>query len=295
MATLGWIALAVNLHFATAADTAPRAVEHQYILSARVRPLVVLWIRRDNVGAGRVRWANGAGEKSVELVIGSDPDRVPMRINRWGYIGEFHRPGEADVIGVMTETEETSVEQARRNLDRRGATHVYRCMRTSIRDGQSATALFGLAFPEAVTYRAVDNVRRQVEERTGTARQVPVPAGTDHGFLLAVWNLVDTSVTMHRAGAPQARLKRDCVYANMLYEVRLESAKSTVQGLLESEFAVLNRATGKTTRFQMTYGVDTPLAGVPVRIVFRPNWWFEAELNLVREGDIRGATVRGGE
>lgn len=281
MATLGWIALAVNLHFAAAANAASPPVEHQYVLSARVRPFVVLWIRRDNVGAGRIRWTNDTEGKGVELVIGSDPDRVPMRINRWGYIGEFTRPGEADVIGVMTETEETSVEQAQQNLARRGATHVYRAMRTRIRGGESTTALFGLSFPDTVTYRAVDHVREQVVDGKGTARKVPVPADADHGFLTAVARLVETSVERHRAGTAPGRLKRNCIYANMLYEVRLESTKATAQGMLESEFAVLNRTTRKTTKFQMTYGVEAPLAGVPVRIVFRPNWWFEAELNLI--------------
>jgi len=271
----------VNLHFAAAADRTPPPVEHQYVLSARVRPLLVIWIRRDNVGAGRIRWTEGIEGKSVELVIGSDPDRVPMRINRWGYIGEFTRPGEADVVGVMTETEETSVEQAQKNLERRGATHVYRAMRTRIRDGESVTALFGLSFPDTVTYRAVDHVRQQVVDGKGLARKVPVPADAEHGFLTAVARLVETSVEMHRAGTPPGRLKRNCIYANMLYEVRMESTKATTQGMWESEFAVLNRATRKTTKFQMTYGVEPPLAGVPVRIVFRPNWWFEAELNLI--------------
>lgn len=281
MATLGWIALAVNLQFAAAGNEAPPPVEHQYVLSARVRPLLVLWIRRDNVGAGRIRWSNNTEGTGVELVIGSDPDRVPMRINRWGYIGEFTRPGEADVIGVMTETEETSVEQAKQNLARREATRIYRAMRTRIRDGESTTALFGLLFPDTVTYREVDHVREQVVEGKGTARRVPVPAGADHGFLTSVARLVETSVEMHRAGTSPERVKRNCIYANMLYEVRLESTQATPRGMLESEFSVLNRTTRKTTKFQMTYGVEAPLAGVPVRIVFRPNWWFEAELNLI--------------
>ena len=283
MATLGWIALAVNLHFAAAADALPPPVEHHYILSARVRPLL-FWIRRDNVGAGRIRWTNAThGARSLELVIGSDPDRVPMRINRWGYIGEFTRPGEAEVIGVMTETEETTVEEAQRNLDQAGAHHVYRAMRTQIRNGSSLTTLFGLKFPQTVTYRAVDHVRQQVLLEEGTARKVPVPAGVDHGFLTSVSLLVDTSVALHRAGTPASSLKRQCLYANTLYEVHLESAKLAAPDTLQSQFAVVNRSTGKTTRFHMTYGAQAPFAGVPLQVVFRPNWWFEAELNLVKE------------
>lgn len=279
MATLGWIALAVNLHFAAVAEALPPPVEHHYILAARVRPLL-FWIRRDNVGAGRIRWATAPHGRSLELLIGSDPDRVPMRINRWGYIGEFTRPGEADVIGVMTETEETTVEEAQRNLDSAGAQHVYRAMRTQIRDGSSLTTLFGLMFPRTVTYRAVDDVRQQMVDKEGTTRKVPVPHGVDHGFLTSVSFLVDTSVALHHAGSLPGRLKRHFLYANMLYELRLESSKPAAPDTLQSEFAVLNRTTGKTTRFHMTYGVQAPFAGIPLQVVFRPNWWFEAELNL---------------
>lgn len=183
----------------------------------------------------------------------------------------------------MTETEETTVEEAQRNLGSAGAQHVYRAMRTQIRDGSSLTTLFGLMFPRTVTYRAVDDVRQQMVDKEGTTRKVPVPDGVDHGFLTSVSQLVDTSVTMHRAGTPPGRLKRFCLYANMLYEVRLESSKPAAPHTLESEFAVLNRVTGKTTRFHMTYGTEPPFAGVPLQVVFRPNWWFEAELNLEKE------------
>jgi hypothetical protein len=204
---------------------------------------------------------------------------VPMRINRWGYIGEFIRPGEAEILGVMTETEETTVEQAQRNLDQRGATHVYRAMRTRIHDGASITTLFSLSFPDTVTYRAVDHVREKVNAGDGAPRKVPVPENADHGFLNSVAKLVDTTIALHRAGTPPGRLKRQCIYANTIYEVRTEST-SVAQGILRSEFAVWNRTTGKTTRFQMTYGSEGQLEGVPTRITFRPNWWFEAELNL---------------
>lgn len=116
--------------------------------------------------------------------------------------------------------------------------------------------------------------------RQGKAQRVPVPEEADHGFLTAVESLVDTSVALYRAGTAPGRLKRVCIYANTLYEVRVESTRAAATNTLESDFAVRNRATGKTSRFRMMYGAAGPLAGVPVRIVFRPNWWFEAELNL---------------
>jgi hypothetical protein len=43
---------------------------------------------------------------------------------------------------------------------------------------------------------------------------------------------------------------------------------------------VRNLTAGTTTPFRLIYATDGPLAEVPVRIVYRPRWWFEVELTL---------------
>ena len=63
----------------------PKVAEHRYRVAARIRPLLLFWIGRDNVGSARIAWYRGAGEdRGFELLLGSDPARAPRRINQWG-------------------------------------------------------------------------------------------------------------------------------------------------------------------------------------------------------------------
>ena len=68
----------------------PVRVEHRYRMLGRVRPLL-FWISREDVGGAQVTWREAADGVGYELLIGSDPERAPRRINRWGYIGEERR------------------------------------------------------------------------------------------------------------------------------------------------------------------------------------------------------------
>ena len=78
-----------------------------YTLTARVR-LLLLWISRPGVGAGRITWSSDGGSSELALLIGSDPARAPMKINRWVYIVERVSESCAELVGIMTEAEEHS-------------------------------------------------------------------------------------------------------------------------------------------------------------------------------------------
>ena len=69
-------------------STLPVTQSHTYKMSGRVRaPL--LWVGRDDVGSGIIRWRGGtagpAGNvgNGYELLIGSDPLRAPGGLNKW--------------------------------------------------------------------------------------------------------------------------------------------------------------------------------------------------------------------
>ena len=53
--------------------------------------------------------------------------------------------------------------------------------------------------------------------------------------------------------------------------------------VIESEFETRNLTSGETSRFSITFGAHSPIAETPIRIVYRPRWWFEAELLLAEE------------
>ena len=108
------LALAVGVHANAASSAASPSSgssgeRHHYAISARVRPLLVFWISRSGVGDAVVTKRQGPSETGYSLLIGSDPDRAPRRINRWGYINEEMRGGEATLIGLMTESDEDSI------------------------------------------------------------------------------------------------------------------------------------------------------------------------------------------
>lgn len=111
------------------------SIDRYYTLTARVR-LVLFWINRPAVGAGRITWGESNGEtRGLALLIGSDPARAPMKINRWGYIVERVTGSRAELMGVMTEAEEQSIEQARVNLGSTNAAHSFKAIRSWIQDG----------------------------------------------------------------------------------------------------------------------------------------------------------------
>src|SRR5262249_16162329 len=93
---------------------------HHYAIDARVRPLLLFWISRHDIGDAVVLKRQAPSEAGYSLLIGSDPERAPRRINRWGYIDEQIRGNEATLIGLMTESDEDSIDQAEANIRRHG-------------------------------------------------------------------------------------------------------------------------------------------------------------------------------
>jgi hypothetical protein len=276
----------------------------QYTMTARVR-LLLFWISRQGVGGGRIAWSEGAdGSRAVELLIGSDPERAPMRINRWGYIVERVVGSSAELIGVMTESEEQSIEQAQIAVSRSGATHSFKGIRGSLSEGFAQSTTLHLLLSEDFTFRSADTLLRQLPQNGSPIRQTRVPDGTEPGFLFALKGLVHDSVeNFLRSGEINAGRQSRCrfVYAGSLYELTRRSSRlvqedtvngRTYHGVIKSEFETCNLATGEMSRFSITYGSQPPFTETPIRIVYRPRWWFEAELLLAGEPEVAEAVGR---
>lgn len=268
--------------------------EHAYTLAVRVRPLL-FWIRRDNVGDARLTWSAGpVGTRRLEFLIGSDPERTPMRINRWGYLAETTCGGAAALVGVMTESDEQSVEEARASTEGGGrGGHAFKAIRSSFAAGESRAEVTRLVVAENFTYRDVDVVLQRALREAGAARRLQVVAGTESGFLVAVAALVHERVeAFARTGRVERgpATTRTFVYGDRLFDLSIRSSTLVpalvaggvhVRPVIESEFEVRNLTTKQRTPFRIAYGTEAPFAEVPVRVVYRPRWWFEAELLLV--------------
>ena len=256
-------------------------VEQQYAVTGRVK-LLLIWTGRREVGQARfARAESSAGARHLALLIGTDPDRAPMRLNRWGYIAETTCNAETLVTGVMTESKEQSVDQAMARGNDQARRLPLRAIRSRVSATAAATETSTIIPTRMVTFRDVDDVlAMSPSARTGVS--IAVPPQAEAGFLRAVTSLIqDSALTYRRSLKPPTGLHRLYVYGGTLYDMTLQHSRKTDDaGELESDFQVQNRTTSATTQFQISYATSGSHPGVARRIVYRPRWWLELELLL---------------
>jgi hypothetical protein len=276
--------------------TVPVVAEHRYRMLAKVRPLL-FWITEDNVGGARISWRGADnGDFGLDLLIGSDPDRAPRRINRWGYIAEQVQGTTAHVLGVMKQSTEQTVAEAESQIGREGqGGFVYRAIQGTSSEREAHAGVTTVHVDRDLTFRDIDPLLAAVGSASDGAadnRTVPLPAGTRPGFLIALRDLVNDSVeadTQRSAESTKPKRTLTYVYYGVFYDLSMKSSdrvkKATIGGnvyanLIRSDFEIKNHSNGETTRFQLTYGAAGALAGVPVHAVYQPRWWFEVQLFL---------------
>lgn len=275
----------------------PLIRQEQYVVNARIRPLFVFWVGRDNIGAGRIAWRGSPdGTTGIEFLIGSEPARTPRQINRWGYVAEEVDHNEARVIGLMRDSGEETFEQAKANVEHEGERSVFKAIRTTIAGGRAITQAITLQAPSTVTYRGVDMLLAAMP-MTGRPHEIELPPGTESGFLSALTGMLKrtpSSCAAARAPVPTTHyLYNQTVYDLVMVSVTCRSTlhvdKRTFREVIEGHFEVRNRRTADVTKFELDYGVSGPLREVPIRAVFRPRWWMEIELVLAPDGSTSPA------
>ncbi len=290
------LALAAAVQAAPTAEHATAAAamdgqHHHYTIGARVRPLL-FWIGKDDVGDAIVAKKSEVDLVRYALLIGSDPDRAPRGINRWGYLSEEIRGSDATLVGLMTESDEESVDQAEANLRKRAGDRTFNVIRESINGGEARSIVTSVAAPSTYTIRNVDTLlgladRTGVEGKTRVAR---LPPGARPGFLTALADLIHAQASDWRAtGLVHATEPIAYVYHGKVYEVRVTKShalrRPRVEGaadehVIASQFQVVSAKDGETTDFSMTYAADGPLAETPLTATYQPRWWIEIRLTL---------------
>jgi hypothetical protein len=277
---------------APAAGIAPSRgrIECNYTMNVGVRPLL-FWIGWSDIGGGQIGWIKDPdGEESLELLIGSDPARTPRQINRWGYISEHIAGSSADLIGIMTQTDEQSIEQAKAVVGKTEKKHAFKAIRSRLSGSEAQSSTIQLHFDKNFTYRDASSVLNLIPASGSSFRQLRIPDGTDPGFLFAVKEIIRESVDQYRGSGDWSHPKpRRYVYSATLFNLSVVSArlldKMEVNGhqyteLIENRFEAYNTVTHKTSKFIVTYGTAAPISEIPIRIVYQPRWWFRAELLL---------------
>jgi hypothetical protein len=264
-----------------AAITSGALERHHYTVGARVRPLLVFWISRSGVGDAIVTRRVAPGEAEYALLIGSDPDRAPRRINRWGYIKEEIRGADARLVGLMTESDEESIEEAEARLKAQAnSDHPFKIIRATVPGEEARSVVTSIGAPLDYNYRqlqaVLDLARRESPE--GNARTIRLPQGTRPGFLAA---LADA---MRSSSEPITY-----VYHGRIYELRQTAARPipdlrvgrvSYGRAIAADYTITSKGDGEQASFSMTYGIEGRFAQVPLTVTYRPRWWMEVNLTL---------------
>jgi hypothetical protein len=280
---------------------APVVREEHYVMNARVRPLLLFWIGRDDVGGARITWREGSdGRQGLEFLVGSDPARAPRRINHWGYIAEDARAGAAEIVGFMKESADETLEEAEARIERdKGGRTTFKAIRTTVTGNRAESGTLTFLAPSDITLHQLDTLLSLLPSTAKSTRTIDLPEHTEKGFLFAMRSLLTRSADPCQAGdrdGVKALGSVPYLYNGTLYDLSLSSCDYARElktkagifaGIVDGRFQVRNRSTRDVTKFQVAFGTSGALRELPVRIVFRPRWWMEAELLLDRDGKLR--------
>jgi hypothetical protein len=292
-----------------------------YVMRGEVR-LLLFWVGRDNVGGGRISLARGTEQadglawEEVEVLFGSHPERVPGKVNMWGYGKERSRwqPNQGGTPALVKsvfegfmrpEGDYSTNMQDYQKAHKAQDSFVYQSVRSEVNDKMAATEIRFFVEKEDFNYRAPEGmIRRYQQSLSATAPEIrrelarqaanyDIPAG----FLTATQSLV-AAISDQAARKPTGwtALRPAVRYAFHAKPYRLSvrriaavqnfptSAAGTsgtgIQNVAEVDFRIENLKEGLTYDFTLWFALSGPMQGLPLRIVYQPKWWLRLRLDL---------------
>jgi hypothetical protein len=317
LAGLTWRWLAA-LAFAGTVGPAPggeRAEHWKHLYRARgeVR-LLVFWAGRDRVGGGVISFRRIRGptpdewSEAIELVIGSNPERIPGKVNRWGYAREQSdwrvSSGEPLILrtafeGVMSHSDATTPAAVVADHRRAAAHRVYeyKALRGEVTPTDARAEIRVFHHSGEIHYRAPEPLLasyrqhaalRPPQSRTylsNSARHYSAPAG----FLSGLRDL--TARALLRCGGSslrQVELPAGVIVHNAtLYRLEVTQVECRAWAdmpeagmVAEIHLESVDLAKGRREEFTLAMPVRGPLAGIPIRILYQPHWWLKLRLDI---------------
>ena len=264
--------------------TLPVVRQHTYRMAGKIRVLL-LWVGRDDVGSAVIKWRGNGNEKAIELLIGSDPQRAPSQLNKWGYLVEAMRGDESSVVGLISQENDDRLSDVKADLKARKEQRAFDTIRgyAAITEG---TARVGTLYaPSNLTYHDADAVLRSVlADSTLAIKRVARRGSVRPGFLTALTELISGSIEKK-----QDTNRIQYIHGDRLFELRLLEATRqarferdghTWQDVIRSRFETLEAGNRTGTRFELVYGASGALTGIPILISYQPKWWLQVDLVL---------------
>jgi hypothetical protein len=308
-----------------------------YRMAGGVR-LLLFWVGRDGVGGGSIALSSTVGPNQptrtdvIEVLFGSDPARVPGKVNRWGCgretaswqtdsAGKTSKLLWTSFEGFMRHSSEESLGDVRSNSskDKQTSLFWFDAIRSAVTPGEASSTIHFFAQNEEFDYRnpvGVDCAYRQrlrggpPDRQRSLDRRVSNEA-PPHGFLTALQSLMNQVSQRYLTKDPRWSSGRPALtyfYNAKTYRLEvqdlgqpkqftLDSGSSSDKGMpindvIEAEFQITNLATKERHGFSIWYPASGPLRGIPLRIVDKPRWWLRVELTLDAETARNGGLIQ---
>jgi hypothetical protein len=302
----------------------PRGLtEYDYMMTARVH-LLFFWAGKDDVGGGYIRRGVSAEDPRMEIIqvlFGSDPEKAPRAINRWGAGTEisWHKEPVAsshaeDVtasafFGFMKSSQGKSAAEMQAELGREKqlGLHAFTGILSRVEPARAISLVVPLQSETDFSLRDYHRAEPLMLEHLATSArpprslQEPQRCQRSAEFLASVAELIDAAIDGARA--PVSRCYIYDAQENTLFLARVTPQESlpvrlhgpdnvvlldaTYRKVLQLDFVSTHKLTGKQVDFKVYVGSEGTRRGVPVQICYQPNWWFEVILNLVPEKPAR--------
>jgi hypothetical protein len=251
-------------------------MERRYRADVQITLLGIPFLHRANVGDGSAAWRESLSEdgtpvRLLEFAGRSAPERAGG-LNRFGFIQELSRSGEAIYFGLMTSSPEESAAEARQSLHSTSKEAWYSAIdgRVSQEGMETARAHFVAAARTSPDQRQelINRARRELAlaPKTRTASQSAPPP-----FLHALAGLL---ADPHKGETQYA-------YNGNVYRLQLErSREAKTPGVLHVAGSLRRLAGGKPTEFRLWIeeGSAHPL---PLRIEYQPKSYLKLTFEAV--------------
>ncbi len=264
--------------------TLPVVRQHTYRMAGKVRVLL-LWVGRDDVGSGVIKWRGDGDEKAIEILIGSDPNRAPSQLNKWGYLVEAMRGGESSVVGLISQENDDRLSDVKADLKTHKEQRAFDTIRGYAATAEGMARVGTLYAPNHLTYHDADTVLDSVLADSSLAvKRVARRGNVRPGFLTSLTELITSSLDKNN---DNARLQY--IHGDRLFELRLVDATRlarfdrdgrTWHNVIRGRFETAEAGNPSGTRFELVYGASGALTGVPILISYQPKWWLQVDLVL---------------
>ena len=261
----------------------PIVGEHTYRMAGKIR-VFLLWVGRDDVGSGVIRWRGAGAQKAFELLIGSDPQKAPSQLNKWGFLVEHVRDGQSSVVGLISQENDDRLSDVKADLKQRTDRRAFDTIRGFVMPTEASARVGTLHAPSVLTYRDAGAVLKGVLADTSLAiKRLPRHSGVRAGFLSSLSELIGANV----AREPLQRVSY--IHGDRVYDLRLvestplarfERDGRTFEKVIRARFETGEAAARSRTRFELVYGASGALTGIPILISYQPKWWLQVDLVL---------------